>query len=344
MKQLGQSLQKNLYLEELILDKNQISDDGIFGMIDYISENKTLKLLSLNENKLEGKGAKTLTALMKKTGMNCRIAKNQMVKFQLETVKPSLTDGSLEINLFLAVEQMDFCSVVSLLLDGANPMVQNDQDGKTAIHTAAMKGDIPILEFLLDHPKADINVKDDYDNTPIVSAMSEGKNKIVQYLLDRGADHKIANKDKKSLLHICGEKGNKLLVKHLIEKLNDDLSLCTNNKETILHFAAANQHLDVVKYLIEREQMERKALMKNESGTESDPTAFVNWSDVNGDTALHKVFKNQKVDIEVAKALVALGGADISLENSKKETALQNASDQVKSTLLMEARKFSSKK
>lgn len=344
MKDLGKNLQKNYFLEELILDKNVISDDGILGIIDYISENKTLKLLSLNENKLEGKGAKTLTALMKKTGINCRIAKNPMVKFQLETIKPTQTDGTLEINLFLAVEQMDFCNCVSLLLDGANPMVQNDQDGKTAIHIAAMKGDIPILEFLLDHPKSDMNVKDDNDNTPISCAMQEGKNKIVQYLLDRGADHKIPNKEKKTLLHICGEKGNKLLVKHLIEKLNDDLSLCTTSQETVLHFAASNQHLDVVKYLIEREQMERKALMKNEQMTDTDPTAFVNWPDVNGDTALHRVFKNQKVDIEVAKALVALGGADLGLENNKKETPIQTASEQFKSTLLMEARKFTAKK
>jgi len=283
---------------------------------------------------------------MKKTGIHVRMAKNPMVKFQLETIKPTLTDGTLEVNLFLAVENMDFPSVVSLLLDGANPMVQNDQDGKTAIHIAAMKGDIPILEFLLDHPKSDINVKDDNDSTPVASAMQEGKSKIVQYLLDRGADHKIPNKLKKTLLHVCGEKGNKALVKHLIEKLNDDLSLTTVDQETVLHFAAQNQHLDVVKYLIEREQMERKALMKSSEGnnTEVDPTAFVNWPDVKGDTALHRVFKNQKVDIEVAKALVALGGADLGLENAQKQTAVHSASDSFKSTLLMEARKFQAKK
>jgi ankyrin repeat protein len=305
-----------------------------------LQDNRTLKLLSFNECKLEGKGAKSFLPIMKKNGLMVRFARNPMIIFTFQTIKPVYTDGTLEVNLFLAIEQGDYYSVVTLMLDGANPTVQNDTDGKSAIHIAAIKGDQAILEIILDHPKADMNVKDDNEMTPILCAMEEGKTKIVQYLLDRGADFRIPNIKKKTLLHFCAEKGNKMLVKYLIEKLGDDLSLCTADQETVLHFAALGQHLETIKYLIERETMERKALVKSEQLQDIDPTAFVNWQDVRGDSALHLVFSNLKVDLECAKVLVALGGADPSLENNSHQSALAKATDQQKSILLTEARKF----
>ena len=70
---------------------------------------------------------------------------------------------------------------------------------------------------------------------------------------------------------------------------------------------------------------------------------FINWQDSNGETALHKVFQNEKVEIDVAKLLVS-SGAEISVEDATGATPLEKANEQDKSTLMIEARKFTASK
>src|SRR5690606_36120825 len=162
------------------------------------------------------------------------------------------------------------------------------------------------------------------------------------FLLDNGAEVKSVNKNHKTLLHLASELGNKMLVKELIEKYNLDLNCCDDNEVTPLHLAAQNLHKDVIEYLLERNEKERKEIYKDENG-DFDAEAYVNWPDNKGETALHKVFKNGKVDIEIAKLLVQ-NGADISLEDNEKRTPLHDADETTKSILMTETRYYMSRK
>jgi len=135
---------------------------------------------------------------------------------------------------------------------------------------------------------------------------------------------------------LVAEQGNKTFVKNLVEKYGMDIYSVTDNLETPLIFAAQAFQASTVDYLIQRDLLERKTGKKNE-----DPTAYINFQDILGDTALHKVFNiiGTKYDMEIAKNLVA-NGAEISIENKNSKTPLSNASETDKSTLLIEARKY----
>jgi ankyrin repeat protein len=74
-----------------------------------------------------------------------------------------------------------------------------------AIVSAAGNGHAKIVEYLLDHG-ADINARRKINNTPIQQAASNGHLEIVRLLLSKGANANIVG-DAGSALHIAVEKG-----------------------------------------------------------------------------------------------------------------------------------------
>jgi len=126
------------------------------------------------------------------------------------------------------------------------------------------------------------------------------------------------------------------------------LNATTHEELTPLHLASQNLHRPVIEYLLQRDEEERKEFFqKRNSGNgagspeDIDPDeviAYVNWQDVLGETSLHKVFNNGKVDIECCKLLVQRG-ADVSLADNHGRSPIDSASEQVREILLNESRK-----
>jgi ankyrin repeat protein len=194
-----------------------------------------------------------------------------------------------------------------------------------------------MIEFLLDHPTIDVNVRDESGATALFCAMANRQYEVVKALLEKKADSHIGNNDRKTVLHLAAEQGNKVLVKTLIEQYNHDLNVVTKDELTPLHLASQNLHRPVMEYLLQKDEEERKEF--NSKNTDIDPDdiiAYVNWQDVLGETSLHKVFNNGKIDIDCAKLLVQRG-ADVSLGNNNGINPIQNASDEVKRILLQES-------
>ncbi|KAI4607111.1 hypothetical protein J4E80_009842 [Alternaria sp. BMP 0032] len=55
--------------------------------------------------------------------------------------------------------------------------------GRAIIHVAVNKDDCELITFLLAHPELDVNIPDQYDETPLMSAVGSGKLKAVRLLL-----------------------------------------------------------------------------------------------------------------------------------------------------------------
>jgi ankyrin repeat protein len=348
IEEFANALSYNHVVKEVILDNNHISDDGAITLAEILKQHESISLLSLNDNQISNSGAYHL-ALMLESPQNkletLRLARN-MIVFPEINHQDENRDTSLEISLFLAVDANNYAQVILLTLKGSDPNVQNEEDGKTPLHISAMRGNMQMIDFLLDHPAIDIDIRDDTGATALFCAMENRQYDVVKLLLDKKADSKIGNQHKKTILHLAAEHGNKALVKLLIEQYGHDLNVTTHEELTPLHLASQNLHRPVIEYLLQRDEEERKEFFQNRdsgaNGTEDiDPDeviAYVNWQDVLGETSLHKVFNNGKVDIECCKLLVQRG-ADISLADNHGRSPIDSASEQVREILLNESRK-----
>jgi len=112
---------------------------------------------------------------------------------------------SPESKLGLAVTRGDLAEVKRLVIDcGANPNGQSTVEGGTPLHTAADRGYLRIVEFLLEHG-ANPNMKNNYGSTPLHYAAMYGYPEVVELLLEHGANPNIQNRYGYTPLHFAIE-------------------------------------------------------------------------------------------------------------------------------------------
>jgi ankyrin repeat protein len=117
---------------------------------------------------------------------------------------------------------------------------------RTFLHEASIEGDLSLVKYLLSRG-ADVNARDEYNNTPL----HYSKPKVVRYLVDKGAEINAINKFRNTpVFHIC-RSGDVSNLKMLYKK-GMDLKIKTVERKTTLHFAARNGRLQVVQFLIEK--------------------------------------------------------------------------------------------
>ncbi|KAF0975939.1 hypothetical protein FDP41_005266 [Naegleria fowleri] len=349
---LASVLVRNTTLKTILLDKNEIYDNGAIALAESILNGSLVERLSLNDNHIGNKGAEQLARTLKSNESTLKfleLARNPLEFPEIAETEENDEGFSLEVSLFLAVDGNNYADVVLLTLQGADPNCQNEEDGKTPLHIAAIRGDRLMLDYLIEHPYIDINAVDDNMTTPIYCAMQYKQYDVVKLLLERGADYKIGDRHKKTILHLAAEQGNKAICKDLVEKYNDNIYVTTDEDMTPLHFAAQNLQKEVVQYLLEQDLKTRKskeAPNSQENGMDDKPAGvilYVNQQDIHRQTPLHKVFVNPNPDIDIAKLLVQ-NGADVSIEDNNRRTPLHDANEKVKQTLLIESRNFMSRK
>lgn len=101
--------------------------------------------------------------------------------------------------------------------DNAGYVFKNVQDtnllGETALHIAAIRGDIRIGKILLD-VGANTNAPGEYGNTPLHEAVSQRKYDFVKLLLEYGASKDIQNEDGFTAMD-CVEKSGDMHLKEI---------------------------------------------------------------------------------------------------------------------------------
>ena len=118
------------------------------------------------------------------------------------------------------------------------------------LHKAVMNGDLDNLKIMIEKDCSNINCSYKLDNnfTPLHRAAEKGNDKIVEYLISRGANiYAKVKKIDRVPLHYAAKSGNIEVVKLLLQKGGlHQLEACGRKKETPLILAANYGHLDIV--------------------------------------------------------------------------------------------------
>ena len=117
------------------------------------------------------------------------------------------------------------------------------------------------LNFLVEKG-ADINLKDNYKNTPLLHAVSNGKRKMAVLLLDHGARVSDINKEGLTALYMAVYRGNSEIAELLLDQ-GAKIHFQDEDGNTPLHVAARKGDAELVQLLLDRKA---KVLIKNKRG------------------------------------------------------------------------------
>jgi len=135
----------------------------------------------------------------------------------------------------------------------------SDSQGFTPLHYAVAKGHKDVVQELLKNKKVVGSLKRYTTNSPLFSAVSNGRDEIVSLLVKAGAKVKVSDKEGRTLLHIVATSGNiKIfnILKQFIDTLSqEDKTKIVNTvdkkyRHTALHCAASKGHFELAKELL----------------------------------------------------------------------------------------------
>jgi ankyrin repeat protein len=161
--------------------------DGVAPLI-YASANcKTEIVRSLLERQADGNSGDNTgrTALIAATIEGCS---NIVVALLAREADPNLTDSAGRTALIYAVES-GRSNLIQVLLQKGARVNARDNEGKTALIYSILSGRLDVLRQLLLEP-VDVNGTDNESQTPLMHAAAGGSERMVQMLLDAGADLK----------------------------------------------------------------------------------------------------------------------------------------------------------
>jgi len=155
----------------------------------------------------------------------------------------------LEFEMILAVRTNNINKVNNLIEQGADINFHDSRmEGVTALHEASRKGNVEILNFLLQNG-ADIHSMNHNGFTPLHIAAYCGENMTVSTLIKNGADVNAKAKENLTPLHTAAVRGNIDTVELLINNGADPLAYSSKDNATPIDFAKREGHQDVVNLL-----------------------------------------------------------------------------------------------
>lgn len=152
--------------------------------------------------------------------------------------------------------------IVKILLDSGEADINiKDSDYETPLIFASMAGDTNIVELLLKYDQQiDINAIDRWGMNALMCACHRDHVRIVNLLLEHGADPNIANqRPGYTALTYAIDQDNIQIVKLLLQHMNEhSVNLPDTYGRTPLYYASINNRAKIVELLLKR-----KTSMKN---------------------------------------------------------------------------------
>eukprot|EP01087_Luapelamoeba_hula_P005283 TRINITY_DN1535_c0_g1_i1.p1 TRINITY_DN1535_c0_g1~~TRINITY_DN1535_c0_g1_i1.p1 ORF type:complete len:386 (-),score=95.92 TRINITY_DN1535_c0_g1_i1:107-1264(-) len=155
-------------------------------------------------------------------------------------------DGSSLLNISVQHSRADICSY--LLNSGANVNLP-DHKGYSPLHKAVMHNhDEKLLAILLaNRAEVDSNVNET-KRTPLIEATMRGNERMVELLVNAGADVNLEDKEGMTALHWAATRGYEALVVFLLDHKADVNARDKSNSTPLLR-AKAEHHVNIVDIL-----------------------------------------------------------------------------------------------
>jgi len=159
---------------------------------------------------------------------------------------------------------------------------------------------------------ADVNEQDHNGNNPLLWACSEGREDLVQLLVDQGTDVNAQNFAGETALFLAAARGQAMICQYLIEH-GSLVNITSLEGVSPMHIAAAGGHREVLLILAAR-------------------GAHINCQDEEGDTPLHYAVRESKE--RAVEFLVRDLKCDLDVRNDDSETPLALATELGENTII----------
>lgn len=129
-----------------------------------------------------------------------------------------------------------------------------DESGLTPMHIAAFKGNVPVMQYLLENgAEADVSTKSDV--TPLHLAVQEGHIPAVEFLISNKVDSRPRTSDGLTPFFLAIQSGRKDMIDFLIDlqkagRIKKDWNTKDKSGNTLLHYAAATKNLDLLRVVL----------------------------------------------------------------------------------------------
>ncbi|KAG5455269.1 Protein phosphatase 1 regulatory subunit 27 [Clonorchis sinensis] len=188
-----------------------------------------------------------------------------------------------------------------------------DQTGRNALHWAACGGHLDLVEKLI-ASGVDKDCKDQSNWTPLMIAVSAGRDQVAQFLIEEAkADVNAINSTGQCPMHYAASK-NRLEIARCLLSAGARVDTRDWGGTTPLHRAVSQGNLDMVKLILEQ----------------ASSTDVTNIADNEGSTPLHYACEEDNMS---AIRLLLDAGASVSYENKAGKTPLDVAPDMLRLNL-----------
>ncbi|WP_353281769.1 ankyrin repeat domain-containing protein [Wolbachia endosymbiont (group B) of Horisme vitalbata] len=135
-------------------------------------------------------------------------------------------------------------------------------DNSTPLHIAALYGQVEIFKYFTDNEYFKLNWIYDNNTTILYNAIEANKLSIIEYLVEKGVNVNLKDKDYVSPLHFAVENGHLDIVDYFVGK-GADVNSQDEDGMSPLHYAVDSDHSNIVEYLAEKRA---KINLQNRSG------------------------------------------------------------------------------
>lgn len=170
--------------------------------------------------------------------------------------KPSIDDKA-KSELFEAIDKGNLDAVKKIIHKYKDALEVKDYRDRTPLLRAIYANNLDIAEFLI-NAGANVNAKDEYNNSALVFAIDKGYASLIELLIEKGA--RINGNGTPPLIRAAAKNDKKAVV--ILLEHGADLDACNSDNKTAIDVAREKNNKDLVLLLQEYKELQSMAALK----------------------------------------------------------------------------------